>query len=116
MRADEQLLEPFNLPPITSGAPWHPVEVLAAHVAFAAKPAAHRTLRSETIDQVSAEYPLTGALLRRRGPRAVKRRAEKPGFARARDDGTPHPLQTLARGVVDNALQEADAYRQCVAE
>jgi hypothetical protein len=113
---DEQLLAQFNLQPVTSGAPWHPIEVLATHLAFAAKPAAHRTLRSETIDQVASEYPLTGALLRRRGPRAIKRRAEKPGFARAQDDGTPHPLQSLARAVLQNAVQENDAYRQCVAE
>ena len=89
---------------------------MATHLAFAAKPAAHRTLRTETITQVASEYPLTGALLRRRGPRAIKRRAEKPGFARAHDDGTPHPLHSLAQRVLESALQENDAYRQCAAE
>jgi hypothetical protein len=104
----------IHLQPVVSGAAWHRTEVFAAHLAFFHKPPGHKTLRTETINDVSARFPLTGTILRRRDARAIKRRVEKPGFARARDDGSPHPLQQLARRLSPGECTEAAAYTQCV--
>lgn len=104
--AIDEAAELPDLPPKPErGAPWHPAEVLACHVArlFQTGKCIHR----REFDDVARRFSLTGRLLQRRGLRAVVKRMSKSGFATA---ACNLAFVAAAERIVGGQTSEADAY------
>jgi hypothetical protein len=108
---DLGVLDQLRLPPVVFQGTWHSADVIACHVARLHMPPAHATLRTETIDAVCREFPVTGVILRRRKPSAIKRRVGGKSFGKRDSNGEPNAYEKAAALIASRTVDELAVYK-----